>query len=154
MDGTAYSDKCCYLSSNNPAIARVDGNKVIAVSDGICTICAALPDGSKADMKVTVGPLNRFFLPSAMNQIQAESFMGIAANAVHVPENCVSIDAKAFANAKNLQYVYIASAETQIDPTAFEGCPSVIICAPANSAAQAFADEYGLFFRVVDSTDH
>ena len=65
-------------------------------------------------------------LPSVLNRIEEEAFVGIGANVVEVPEGCISIGARAFADCPNL-YEIIVSKGTTIEDSAFEGCNSVFI---------------------------
>lgn len=71
--------------------------------------------------------MNVLKLPTGLREIEEEAFSGISAQAVIIPDGCVSIGAEAFANCENLLYVLIPSSVTEIAGNAFSGCPNVII---------------------------
>ena len=56
-----------------------------------------------------------------MTEIEAEAFSGIAAEAVIIPEGCLTIGSKAFADCPNLKYAQIP-ANTSYAEDAFDGC--------------------------------
>ena len=61
-------------------------------------------------------------LPGSLTTIGEEAFAGLAATVVVIPEGCVAIGARAFADCTNLSRVEIPETVTSIDDTAFEGC--------------------------------
>ena len=66
-------------------------------------------------------------LPDALTNICEGAFKGIGCQAVIVPDGCQSIGAHAFAECKQLIYIYIPASVISIAPDAFDGCPLVRI---------------------------
>jgi len=66
-------------------------------------------------------------LPAGLEVIEDEAFMGLACEAVIIPEGCTAIGARAFANCKALAYVRIPASVKTIAENAFEGCDSIVI---------------------------
>ena len=71
--------------------------------------------------------LKVLYLPDSLKIIEQETFANLPCQAVIIPEHCTKITERAFANCKNLIYVKISSADTVIEPDAFEGCEHVFI---------------------------
>lgn len=57
-----------------------------------------------------------------MERIEAEAFTGGVFQYVIVPDSCVSIDDKAFADCKNLSYIRIPASVKHVATDAFSGC--------------------------------
>ena len=79
-----------------------------------------------------------FVIPESLHTIESETFSGISATYVYIPENKngkTTIGEKAFANCKQLQFIWISDcAEIEIADNAFEGCnPDLIILDDAES---------------------
>ena len=66
-------------------------------------------------------------LPAMLKRIESEAFMNLAFEAVIIPDGCVEIGSKAFADSPNLIYVWIPESVTSIAEDAFEECPQVYI---------------------------
>ena len=66
-------------------------------------------------------------LPSALKQIESEAFSNLTCQAVIIPDGCVSIGSRAFADCKNLIYVRIPASVTSVAEDAFAGCDQIII---------------------------
>ena len=66
-------------------------------------------------------------LPAMLKRIESEAFMNLASEAGIIPDGCVEIGSKAFADSPNLIYVWIPESVTSISGDAFEGCPQVYI---------------------------
>lgn len=62
-------------------------------------------------------------MPTDIERIESEAFCGSTAEAVVIPEGCVSIDARAFADMPSLHYVVLPESVTEIAEDAFEGSP-------------------------------
>ncbi len=88
-------------------------------------------------------------LPDSLTDIRDEAFTGGAFCFAKLPEETVSIGTKAFANCKNLQYVYIPASVTSISPYAFSGITDLTVFGPAGSAAEEFALNQGFRFVAV-----
>ncbi len=74
---------------------------------------------------------NLLELPADLAVIEDEAFAGGSFAYVVVPEGTVSVGPRAFANCPNLAYIFVRSAETAIDPSAFEGSNNVNVITPA-----------------------
>ena len=61
-------------------------------------------------------------LPEQLYTIEDEAFIGLACEAVIIPDGCTSIGHKAFADCTNLVFVMIPDSVTDIADDAFEGC--------------------------------
>jgi len=77
-----------------------------------------------------LGTLNALILPANLKTIEDESFAGSPCQAVIIPDGCTAIGSKAFADCKDLVYVYIPASVTALSADAFDGCPHVIIDRP------------------------
>lgn len=82
-------------------------------------------------------------IPAMMNTIEAEAFMGTAAEQINVPANTASIGDGAFANCDNLLLVVIPGTRTAITGDPFAGSDVAVIC-PDNSTAAAWCDAHGI----------
>ena len=71
--------------------------------------------------------LNGLKLPAAARTIEEEAFVGGAFQYVIIPDGCVTIGSKAFADCPNLIYVYIPASVTSIADDAFAGNTQVMI---------------------------
>ena len=66
-------------------------------------------------------------LPAGLTEIEEEAFAGLACEAVIIPEGCVSIGSRAFAECERLIYIRIPVSVVTIAEDAFEGCPDVTV---------------------------
>lgn len=84
-------------------------------------------------------------LPEDLAAVGDEAFVGADAYCAIVPDGCAAIGARAFAQCSHLCSVRIPGSVQSIAPDAFDGCDiSLVIVAPANSPAAAFAQSKGL----------
>ena len=83
-------------------------------------------------------------LPASLKRVEEEAFAGAPAARIVVPDGCVAIDARAFANCLRLRRVVLPASVTQIADDAFEGCSGVVVQTPAGSTAEAFARTHGM----------
>ena len=70
--------------------------------------------------------MNVLKLPAFLTTIETEAFDGIAAEAVIIPDGCITIEPRAFVDCENLLYVRVP-AGVEIPEDAFSGCPYVMI---------------------------
>ena len=70
--------------------------------------------------------MNTMFLPAGLQSVESETFDGIAAEAIIIPDGCTTVAPGAFMNCKNLLYLR-APAGIEIPLDVFEGSPSLII---------------------------
>ena len=85
-----------------------------------------LEDMDPSDIPVVFG-LCLLTLPSDLQSVESEAFMNSSCEAVILPEGCVSVGARAFANCPRLRYIRIPSSVVSIAGDAFEGSDSVVI---------------------------
>ena len=83
-------------------------------------------------------------LPTSLNRIEDEAFMGCALTSVVIPEQCEYIGNKAFANSDKLLYVYFPQTNMQIASDAFWHSPNVSIICHKDSSAHDFAKANGI----------
>jgi len=82
--------------------------------------------------------------PSAMTAIEEEAFAGMGLQAAVLPEGCVSIGARAFAECTNLQVIHIPASVTDIAEDAFSGCTQLVIITPKESPSAIYAQANGI----------
>ena len=75
----------------------------------------------------SLSSMNTLYLPSQIEIIEEEAFMGAACEAVIIPDGCTTIESRAFANCENLQYVQIPASVTFLPQDVFDECGNVII---------------------------
>ncbi|MBQ6365890.1 MAG: InlB B-repeat-containing protein [Oscillospiraceae bacterium] len=80
-----------------------------------------------------------FILPASLTSIQDEAFAGGAFHFVKLSERTLSIGEDAFANCRNLLYIYIPAATEDINQKAFGETPTLSIIGQSGSAAEEFA---------------
>ena len=68
--------------------------------------------------------LNTLTLPAAIKEVEPEAFMNVSAQVIIVPNGCVTIGSRAFANCTNLRYVILPSTLETLADDAFAGCGS------------------------------
>ena len=84
-------------------------------------------------------------LPAGLKTIQQEAFQGSPAECFVLPDGCLVIGERAFADCKELKLVEIPSSVVAIAENAFEGCgEGVVIVTPKGSAAERFARAHGI----------
>ena len=84
-------------------------------------------------------------LPAGLKTIQQEAFQGSPAECFVLPDGCLVIGERAFADCKELKLVEIPSSVVAIAENAFEGCgEGLVIVTPKGSAAERFAQTHGI----------
>lgn len=108
-----------------------------------CSVCGTVLVPQRVLPAVEEPPMMK--LPEALEVIEAEAFAGNACICVVIPEGCLRIEAKAFMDCAQLQFIEIPASVTGIDHTAFAGCSEkLIVITTAGSAAETFARENGI----------
>lgn len=144
VDGSEL-EKLSYLytlkTSNAKVAAITEDEMILAVAPGTATITVtARNSGKTAKFTVTVTEAVTLNLPASLRAVADESFIGMAASEVIIPDGCASIGARAFADCENLTDVTIPASVAAIAADAFEGCTGVTITTPAGSAAAQLFD--------------
>ena len=85
-------------------------------------------------------------IPTSVTRIEDEAFAGGGFTFVKLSDQTVSVGKRAFANCRNLRYVYIPAAITSIDSSAFDSEAELTILGEAGSAAEKIAWELWLDF--------
>ena len=81
--------------------------------------------------------LATMMLPSGTMIIEEEAFSESGVQYVILPDQCSIIGPRAFANCRNLMFVYIPDSVTTIDSSAFQGCNiELLICESDNAGAE------------------
>ena len=83
-------------------------------------------------------------LPTALKSVQRETFLNLPAECFVLPDGCLVIGERAFADCKELKLVEIPSSVVAIADDAFEGCENVLIVTPEGSAAERYAQNHGI----------
>lgn len=122
-----YADRMC-------ACGYKVGCETHEFVDGVCSICGR-PDLHSLNATLT--------LPANIKSIKMEAFTGSAAEAIIVPDGCLTIGERAFAQCENLKCIVLPDSLTEIAEDAFEGCLDLAIFAPQNSIAHVYAREHG-----------
>ena len=96
-----------------------------------------LDDYKKVKFPAIVPPFGEpdFLLPASLAGIGEEAFEGAAMTVAYVPDGCASIGAKAFRDCANLKQIRLPQ-NCAIDATAFEGCGTVCVFAPAGGTTE------------------
>lgn len=133
------------VSSDERVIRTTNDGWIEAVGLGSATVTAvAIENEKKVSFDVIVGTTAVLRLPADLDKVEVESFSQNIAEAVVIPDGCVSIESHAFADCKELLYVYVPESVTMIAENAFEGCPEeMTIIAPEGSATWNYAVENG-----------
>ena len=59
-------------------------------------------------------------------------------------DGCTTIGPRAFADCRNLVYVYIPASVTSIAEDAFEGCGEILVITEDESKARSYAESHGM----------
>ena len=102
-----------------------------------CSVCGAVISEPE-EVPVFDGKVMK--LPTALKSVQRETFLNLPAECFVLPDGCLVIGERAFADCKELKLVEIPSSVIAIAEDAFEGCgEGVVIVTPKGSAAERFA---------------
>ena len=114
-------------SFNSVILAKADMNGEIIYKCDYCPSTTSIPIKSTAILT----------LPTSLSSISSESFSGISAQQIIVPDGCTSIASQAFANCSQLKAIVIPNSVKSIADDVFDGCENfVIVCEPDSSAQQ------------------
>ena len=85
-------------------------------------------------------------IPDDVTKIEDEAFMGVDAEQIVIPDGCVKIGSRAFADCRNLKVIVIPETTVSIAFDALEGCPDVVIYGVVGSRAEVYARVVGIPF--------
>ena len=85
-------------------------------------------------------------LPAGTAEIRESAFENTDARVVWIPDGCLTIGDRAFADCTELMRIRIPESVTEIAGTAFDGCDGFIIYCTAGSEAQQYATVWGYQF--------
>ena len=106
-----------------------------------CSVCGAVISEPE-EVPVFDGKVMK--LPAALKSVQRETFLNLPAECFVLPDGCLVIGEKAFADCKMLKLVEIPASVVAIADDAFEGCENVLIVTPEGSAAERYAQNHGI----------
>ena len=106
-----------------------------------CSVCGAVISEPE-EVPVFDGKVMK--LPTALKSVQRETFLNLPAECFVLPDGCLVIGERAFADCKELKLVEIPSSVVAIADDAFEGCENVLIVTPEGSAAERYAQNHGI----------
>ena len=107
-----------------------------------CSVCGAMLSEPE-EVPVFDGKVMK--LPTALTSVRRETFLNLPAECFVLPDGCVEIGERAFADCKELTRVEIPSSVTAIAENAFEGCgEGLVVVTPKGSAAERFAQTHGI----------
>ena len=133
----------------NIEVIRVDGVSVVLLTPESTMLRARSVAENVAEDKaedVAEDDIKSMILPEFLTLIEESAFEGIAAGNVEVTENVVAIEARAFADCKNLRGIYIPATVLQIDDHAFDGCENVTVVGEKGTEAERITTLYGFTF--------
>lgn len=108
------------------ACAAPDGGGGAVVYTGGAFSNSAFEQQSFTISIPALGAMNVLRLPSGVQRIEEEAFLGLGCEAVIIPASCTEIGSRAFSGCAQLRYVRIP-AGTSVADDAFAGCPKVIL---------------------------
>jgi len=132
------------LTSGNTSVAKptADG-KLELLSPGTAVITAKFLNGTTAKQTITVADERIYTISAGVKTIEKEAFLSCPATIVTIPDSCISIGERAFANCASLYVIEIPKSVSFIAEDAFDGCRNLTIIAPAGSYAEAYAKTHG-----------
>ena len=80
-----------------------------------------------------------FTLPASIQTIEDNAFEGGNMTAVYIPDTCTTIGAEAFKNCTSLTQIRLPQ-NCQISSTAFDGCDTIYVFAPAGGDTQSWCE--------------
>ena len=88
-------------------------------------------------------------LPAELTSISSEAFAGGGFTYIKLPDKCITIGPRAFADCPNLMYVEIPNEKVEIASSAFAGVNGLTILGVSGSTAEAYAAAHGYTFIAV-----
>ena len=99
-------------------------------------------------------------IPASVTEIGEEAFTNCRSlTNLNIPDGVKklgdenSVGYGMFENCKNLSQITVPASVSYINPDTFDGCGSLTICGEKNSAAQEFASNNNILFRVINEPD-
>ena len=132
-------EKCLYLEEVNL------GSKLKSIGDEAFYDCRRL---------------RTLDIPASVKNIGEEAFTNCRSlTSLTIPDGVKklgdenSVGYGMFENCKNLSQITVPASVSYINPDTFDGCGSLTICGEKNSAAQEFASNNNILFRVINEPD-
>lgn len=168
MDGNPFMN--CYeltqisvtgegkYSSADGVLFENGGKTLVAYPCGKTESTYSIPEGVTAVGRYAfynIETLTKITLPSTLKTIGRRAFAWTGISEIVIPESVTEVGSEAFAGCKNLSSVTVKSGETEFindeyDNGVFEYCsPSLVIYSLQDSAAQVYAAEYGIAFKLI-----
>ena len=138
------------LQSSNEQVCTIDENGMLtAIGAGNATITATSVIDAKVTgaCAITVPSLDAADLPAALITIGKNAFAGTAYQLVIIPDGCVTIGERAFADCTQLLYADIPASVTAIADDAFSG-DTVTLWVREGSYAKTWAEAHSVPFTV------
>ena len=133
--GNAAFRGCSNLTDIYYFGTRSQWNKVIIGNDNEC-LGNAIIHFCAPDM----------VLPAELTSISSEAFAGGGFTYIKLPDKCITIGPRAFADCPNLMYVEIPNEKVEIASSAFAGVNGLTILGVSGSTVESFAETYGYTF--------
>lgn len=133
------------LSSSNESFFSIDADGLLtAAAPGAAHITCSNDAYPPLSYPVIVYAEEKFILPSGIITLEDESFSGIAAAEILLPEGLKSIGAGVFADCQDLTLLHLPDEIESIDPTALPVSSDFTVLCRENTAASALAESMGL----------
>lgn len=132
----------CQHGNTTPATVPATTEK-----DGVRGALVCLNCGQKTEER-HVSRAHVLEIPASVTGIEAEAFLGVAAQQAIIPDGVTAIGSRAFAQCDALYLVAIPDSVTDIAVDAFEGSTDTAIFCAEGSAAQAYAVSCGMMYML------
>ena len=100
-------------------------------------------------LQYTINEYHSIILPASLTAIEEESFAGVSAELIEIPQNVEIIGPNAFANS-SIRVVVFNCSSCDISDDAFSGCTGVRFVCDAESAMASWAHSYGFAVYTAD----
>ena len=123
-------------------------------TEGTAFLGGVFPDGGPSPRKIGTLPEKSpaekpIKLPAMLTELERSAFEGGKFTHVYLGDNVASIGPWAFANCRELVYIYIPDSVTSIADDAFYDSPNVVIGCHVGAVSR-YAAEHGISCKIVD----
>ncbi len=145
VDGKLYDRWTTASGSWVVAIPQLSGSDMVIVSaEADASAVGYVPSTAVANAIIGGEATDVLTLPTGLKEIGEEAFVNMAAEAIMVPDGCLSIGKRAFADCDGLRMVYLPDSVESIAVDAFSGSGQVTIYCASDNAAAEFARANGI----------